>query len=131
MNKREIAEKAKEDLEALWNIKPTESWEMSTAHSDAIFYHNSWSKGYTFVGQICTIKHKRMVTAEISISYYEDGELMVSMPLHGKSQLSRWWRMISKNGRYVRCQNINDVVDVVQQIIDMSEMIYGGKNAQN
>lgn len=39
--------------------------------------------------------------------------------------------MISKNGWYVRCQNINDVVDVVQQIIDMSEMIYGGKNAQN
>lgn len=131
MNKREIIERAAEDLKALGRIRPTESWEVLLANSGVKFYRQTWAMGNIFTGQLCKIKHNRLVTAEIDISYYDDGTLSVTMPLHGKSQLSKWWRLISKSGWHVHCQDINEVVDVVQQIIDMSEMIYGGKNAQN
>lgn len=136
MTKEEAEKFLYKELQNVEEIRLTDQWLMTyTGHlypSELIT--RSWDMAYYYVtGRILQISHRRMETAKITVEYQWDGsgDVVVSMPLHGKSHLARWWKMIARRGSYLKCKSLGEAVEVVQQIIDMSEMIYGGKNAQN
>lgn len=136
MTKEEAEKFLYKELQNVEEIRLTDQWIMThTNHlSPSKMISSDWDLSYYYVaGMILQISHRRMETAKITVEYQWDGSgnVIVTMPLHGKSHLARWWKMIAKNRYFVRCESLSEAVGVVQQIIDMSEMIYGGKNAQN
>ena len=136
MTKEEAEKFLDKELQNVEEIRLTDQWLMTHIGylypSELIIGHWDLSS-YYIAGRILQISHRRMETAKITVEYPWDGsgDVVVSMPLHGKSHLARWWRMIARHGYYLKCRSLGEAVEVVQQIIDMSEMIYGGKNAQN
>jgi hypothetical protein len=73
-----------------------------------------------------------MKTAKISVEHSWDGTetLHVYMRLYGNTKLSRWWNMVSSFGA-LNVKNFDEAIETVQQIIDMSDSIYGGKNERS